>query len=275
MYEKIVASSGIDDFRTTLANDRQFVDFSPLNIKRAYIINMAGDDERMQLANSFISTQNITSQRFNAVNLRNTTNSPPPVHILTKFNFTGGMQGKRVGVVGCWQSHLQVYFEIMESVKRNEPDDPVMVLEDDAVFDRMKEKNQYFQNVLKHLPPSWGMIFLAYGLSSSVPPACVKNESCGRSWFNQATGRVLSTVSYIVRNATVAQILIDASNTVFPQTADVFWHKLFEQRKKNNQPAAIDAYLIKPHPLVIPLQNLGDRFRKHNSGFASRVSTDE
>ena len=250
-------------FEPTLANDGQFVDFSPLNIKRAYVINRAGDEERMQLANSFIRTQNITLHRFNAVNLINTTNFLPPVHLLTKFNFTGDLQGKGMGVVGCWQSHLQVYFEIIESVKRNEPDDPVMVLEDDAVFARMKEKNQYFQNALKHLPPSWGMIFLGYGLSSSVPPECVKNESCGKSWFNRSTGRLLLTLSYIVRNATVAKILSDASNTVYPQISDVFWGKLFGRR-------AIDAYLIKPHPLVVPIQNLGARFRK--GGFTSRVS---
>ncbi|KAH7828424.1 uncharacterized protein MONOS_4581 [Monocercomonoides exilis] len=139
------------------------------------------------------------------------------VHPRTKFNFTNaclslGPYFKQYGTVGCWQSHLQIYFNIVERANQTGVDEPVLVLEDDATVP--SNLTQILLHFMPQLPDDWDGFFL--GRHRHNCSVNVSKDLCKLDFF-------LGTHAYVLNGANAAEKIISISNTEMMQTADVAW----------------------------------------------------
>ncbi|KAH7828653.1 putative Glycosyltransferase family 25 (LPS biosynthesis protein) [Monocercomonoides exilis] len=139
------------------------------------------------------------------------------IHPRTKFNFTDACKtlspySRIYGVIGCWQSHLQIYFDIVERAKKTGVDGPVLILEDDAnVPANLK---QILLNLMPQLPDNWDAFFL--GRHHQNCSVNVSKDLCKLDMFWGAH-------AYILNGAKAAEKLISISNTEMVQYIDVVW----------------------------------------------------
>ena len=129
------------------------------------------------------------------------------------------------GEVGCWMSHLQVYFRIRDKARETGVDGPVLILEDDIIMERTISYE--LKRYLKMLPNDWDVFFLgSWG-------SCIENvnENLCRGYD------MWLTTSYVINGSKTAEKLISLSNNAYPSTADGFWRPHFT--------SSIYAYVLK------------------------------
>ena len=71
--------------------------------------------------------------------------------------------------VACWQSHLQIYFDIVSE----RPTVPVLILEDDVVIPQNIKETAI--DILERLPSSWKLFF--FGFRALPPPRTVETKN--------------------------------------------------------------------------------------------------
>jgi len=147
-------------------------------------------------------------ENYRKVNISNACRGPECVYLSDVWN-----------EVGCWQSHLHVYFQIRDKILAEGNDGPVLILEDDIMFaDHFQTRLKY---ILPRLPNDWelfvaGHCFLKCDNSTIIrdlPEVCkVEEFSC--------------THGYFVRDLKTVLRLIDYFNTDYFQVADHVTHEL-------------------------------------------------
>jgi GR25 family glycosyltransferase involved in LPS biosynthesis len=152
----------------------------------------------------------LPSTRFSAIDARKMREERKKFDPRTKFIRNISSLNKVDGRTAAWQSHLQVYFKIVNESKGN--DKPVLILEDD--FDMEVNAPSLIKKTLSILPKNWEMFFL--GHSHMDCKQVYENNFCRAKHF-------YCTFAYIIRNSAVAEKLINWSNTEKAQVADLFW----------------------------------------------------
>ena len=160
------------------------------------------------------------------------------------------------GRLGCWQSHLQLYFRVVKS-KINKP---VLILEDDLHFEA--DFLSTVTRIIPLLPDNWDMFFISFsgGGCHQGGYRFITSDFCRGS-------NIWLTSGYFVRNYTVAETLASFSNAPFAQIADGFWQPLFD----NN---TIVPYMVQPRCVAgqvrarfatdIPSSGIIPDFEPHN-----------
>eukprot|EP00770_Monocercomonoides_exilis_P011340 MONOS_11285.1-p1 / transcript=MONOS_11285.1 / gene=MONOS_11285 / organism=Monocercomonoides_exilis_PA203 / gene_product=unspecified product / transcript_product=unspecified product / location=Mono_scaffold00558:34716-35501(+) / protein_length=261 / sequence_SO=supercontig / SO=protein_coding / is_pseudo=false len=197
-----------------------------MNMKRVYVINLERRIDRRLHASSQLRKAKLPFEFFPGVdgkllNSSDCTNERlsflSRMHPRTKFNFTKacetlGPYFKLYGVVGCWQSHLQVFFDIIERAKKTGVDGPVLILEDDANVPSNLVPT--LSRLMPQLPDDWDGLFL--GRHHQNCSAVVSKDLCRLDMFWGAYG-------YILNGAKAAEKIISISNTEMIQHIDVVW----------------------------------------------------
>ena len=115
------------------------------------------------------------------------------------------------GEVGCWLSHLKVYFQIVENYENTGRDNPTLILEDD--IDMEIDFKNLVKDRISQLPSDWELFYVGNFMPQDVQIINDKIAKVGIFW---------GTFAYIVRNAEVAKKLIDFANKTECQVADHF-----------------------------------------------------
>ena len=135
------------------------------------------------------------------------------------------------GAVGCWMSHLQVYFKIRDKARETGIDGPVLILEDDIIMEKVLPYE--LKRYLKMLPNDWDMFFI-----SSCKGECIEHID-----DNLCRGKNMwLTISYVINGSKTADKLITLSNTDYPVVSDVVW--------RNHLNSWIHAYILKNEQLT-------------------------
>jgi GR25 family glycosyltransferase involved in LPS biosynthesis len=135
-------------------------------------------------------------------------------HLNTTINMTemkeiANKSNSQAGEIGQWQSHLQLYFEIVENARNTGNDHPVLILEDDIILDM--ETPMFIKGKLEYLKDNYEMLFLSnycYKVNSKV---CELRDT-------------MANFAYIIKNSSVAMKIIEFSNTPYKQIAGLFWN---------------------------------------------------
>ena len=123
------------------------------------------------------------------------------------------------GAIGCWQSHLQSYFAILENYKKTLVDGPVLIFEDDVYLD--KDMPEVIKNSLSLLPDNWDIFYIGYTLN----PPCLYDvtKNICRAYD------IVGAHSYIVNGSKSAKKMIDMvnlmENTVIDYALRWFYEK--------------------------------------------------
>ena len=123
------------------------------------------------------------------------------------------------GAIGCWQSHLQSYFAILENYKKTLVDGPVLIFEDDVYLD--KDMPEVIKNSLSLLPDNWDIFYIGYTLN----PPCLHDvtKNICRAYD------IVGAHSYIVNGSKSAKKMIDMvnlmENTVIDYALRWFYEK--------------------------------------------------
>lgn len=296
----------------------------------AYVVNLDHRTDRMKFMKEQLTNLTIPYQRLSAYNFDKGNENlykqlkKTSLHPETKFDLSEAKKQWKVtwGEIGCWQSHLQIYFQYAngtlppcEPVNHNNhqlpspspspsllppalervltdaqdaKERPILILEDDVrlfpnITNYLSEK--YLNTIL---PNDWEMLFLdhlglicdnyylnrlrpsqrlydyfylfyyypfiKYTLLPTFPqlkpffPSIKAREYTKRSDATCRLSNTFLTSSYIIRSPAVARKLIEASNTPYPQIADIYWNtKLFANHK-------INAYALL-HPVTFQYRN--------------------
>ena len=119
------------------------------------------------------------------------------------------------GSLGCWQSHLQTYHQIMTSVKSGKNrDGPFLILEDDIAI--KKSFVDDFDQLVQDLPNDWELLAFGYCCSSCM--LNISNLVCKTDHF-------MCAQAYAIRDSKVAQKLWRIANTKLAQVSDIVWLK--------------------------------------------------
>lgn len=158
------------------------------------------------------------------------------LHPKTKFDFVHWssirQEPNAYGTTGCWLSHMMAYFNISERVRlHGEPDLPVLILEDDIYL--VPNATSLINQAARSLPDDWELFFVGF-----------KNDYCyyAVSPYLCRGSMILDTHAYIVRNASVAEKLIQYANRDSPQVADIYWIPLFKD--------ILHIYLLRPTEVI-------------------------
>ena len=143
--------------------------------------------------------------------------------------------------VGCQQSHLNVYFRIIDVAEETGEDLPVLVLEDDVLLE--KSIMNEIDDILKILPDNWEYLALGNFFLEGTCIPVVPDRLC------RQMEQVWGTHAYILRNSFVAQKLARWSNREWPVPADHIYLKHLENG---------DLYLYQIYPKFLAIQD-----RKH------------
>lgn len=213
------------------------------DVKEVWVLNLDRRTDRLESISNQLNGMDLQFTRFPVIDghyLKHKQFHKLKINSDTKFNITRWslMEHRSdadLAEVSTWQTHLQVYFRMRESVRMGGKDDPVMILEDDAVFGG-RDARRVIENAGRHLPTDWELFFLGY--KNDYCLYRVSSNLCRAKLFLDLTG-------YIVRNASTAEKLISYANKDSPQTADIYWIPLLETTLK--------VYLIRPK-IITPLK---------------------
>lgn len=134
--------------------------------------------------------------------------------------------------IGCWQSHLQVFYKIIKETIAKGMDGPILILEDDVEIDADMEK--YMKKMMTDIPDDWEIF--AIGNHHSICQEIVSSEICLAYSF-------VGTDAYIFRNSAVAQKFFDLANTIERQVIDMFWIPFMQTRQ-------IKFYIAYPYAII-------------------------
>lgn len=226
-------------------------------ISKTWIINMNKRSSRLNIVTDRLKELKIPYHRYGAIDFGNGDPSKIKLakrkfHPMTKMNITKvqdelnakGRFDLNWGSTGCWQSHLQIYLNIMNGTASHLPG-PFLILEDDVnVSSRIVEILSY-EYLYKYLPYDWEMIFLDH-----LDLMCHKDEP---EWKKPKDRNpelqyclvkfTYQTDAYVIRNPMVAEKLVEAGNTDYVQVADWYFNRLFGNK-------TIKAYAITKRPVV-------------------------
>ncbi|KAH7832177.1 putative collagen beta-1,O-galactosyltransferase [Monocercomonoides exilis] len=197
-----------------------------MNLLRAYVISLERRTDRRRYMASQLKYTKLPYEFFPGIdgkllNSSDCTNERlsflSRMHPRTKFNFTEACKSlgpyfTKYGTIGCWQSHLQIYFDIVERAKKTGVDGPVLIFEDDAKLP--SNIAQVLLPLMSQLPENWDGLFLGrHRHNCSVK---VSQDLCRLDFFWGAH-------AYLLNGVKAAEKLINISNTEMMQTADVVW----------------------------------------------------
>ena len=180
-----------------------------IGIKKVFVINLDSRTDRLVNVVALLDYLQLPFIRFPAIDMKNINKSVKRIHPRTKFFRQASNRSHNDDQIGAWQSHLQVYFRIVEESKKD--DRPVLILEDD--IDTEVETSALVKQALKSLPNDWEMYLLGH---------CFLKCTQTHATFCKV-GHFYCTHAYIIRNSTVASKLIDWSNTVNTHTPEHVW----------------------------------------------------
>jgi GR25 family glycosyltransferase involved in LPS biosynthesis len=206
-----------------------------MGLQDIYVINLKNRPERLQHMIDILQKPNLPFLRLNAfhgVKMKDLLQENKPIEGLnpkSKVKYEPTLKRLQVdfpvedwGVVGCWQSHLHVYWEIIKRAELKSEDKPILIFEDDAIV----PDNFAFELrlMIRALPDDWEIFPL-----SLYDAACITkiaNFFCKIKKFYTAH-------AYVLRNSTVAKKLADRSNTDTVDGADNIWNPMMEEGKLN------------------------------------------
>ena len=121
------------------------------------------------------------------------------------------------GAIGCWMSHLQVYFKIRDKARETGIDGPVLILEDDIIMEKVLPYE--LKRYLKLLPNDWDIFFIG-----SIDGYCIEQID-----ENLCRGKDMwLAISYVINGSKTAEKLITLSNADQPILADLIWRDYFD-----------------------------------------------
>ena len=140
--------------------------------------------------------------------------------------------------IGCQQSHLNVYFRIIDVARESGEDLPVLILEDDVLLEK-NIMNEIYE-IFKILPDNWEYLALGnlFDNGSCIP--VVADRLC------RQIIHMWGTHAYILRNSSVARKLVRWSNREWPVAAD----HIYLKHLKNG-----DLYLYQVYPKLLAIQD--------------------
>lgn len=240
-------------------NAKEFRSLSAIPaINKVWIINLVTRNNRMEFMDRQMRTLKIPFDRMEAFTFGNgseakTEETMKRLDPQTKMNLDQVREDMKVatdqtwGAVGCWQSHLQIYFEILHG-KASVLPGPFLVLEDDVKIDTSISRFLSYEYLYETLPSDWEMLYLDHiGLKCRENSTSASKEFCA-VYFTFGTG------GYVIRNREVAEKLIAAGNTPGLEVADRFINPLFQQGK-------IIAYAFLTHPVEQLPEEFGSDIR--------------
>ena len=232
-------SLGSNESTTSLIEAKKLRLLKYIGLTDIYLINLDRRPERLKYMKAQLDLLNLPFVRYPAVDgwkikeaNENQANHDFGLHPETKMNINKDSKTflikkfvRTYGEIGCWMSHLQVYFRIRDKARETGVDGPVLILEDDIIMERTisYEVKRY----LKMLPNDWDVFFLgSWG-------SCIENvnENLCRGYD------MWLTTSYVINGSKTAEKLISLSNNAYPSTADGFWRPHFT--------SSIYAYVLK------------------------------
>ena len=150
----------------TTLNEEEKIDFMySIGLSDIYVINLERRTDRMQIMKQQLDILNLPFTRFSAIDgvlikasIIDHAETDIKFHPETMIRFDWIEKQllsikKNVmsyGSIGCWQSHLQIYFKIRDKAEKTGIDGPVLILEDDALVD--KKLPNSIKEYLKLLP---------------------------------------------------------------------------------------------------------------------------
>ena len=178
-----------------------------IGIKKVFVINLNSRPDRLANVVALLGYLQFPFTRFPAIDVKSIYKQLDSLHPRTNFFRQIFNRSHNDGQIGAWQSHLQVYFRIVEESKTD--DRPVLILEDD--IDMELETPVLLRQALQSLPNDWEMFLVGHS-----------HVQCTKTYATLCrVGHFYCTHAYIIRNATVASRIADGSNTVHTQAADI------------------------------------------------------
>lgn len=244
-----------------------------LGVSKTYLINLDFRRDRLAFISKRLHDVGIPYERFSGVNFFHgvsplaesvvATRLHPDTRVnltLIRENFDKTVEHRRNwGSTGCWQSHLQVYFDIANGSASFLPG-PFLVLEDD--IDVADNLDYYLsEDFLNHVvPDDWEMLFL-----STRGMTCHRQTIEGKditvevknSDLDLPANRLVYVTNasqlcwvarsylgsgYLFRNQAAIRKLIDVANTEDSTVIDRVWNPLFDTK-------AMIAYAVVPNPI--------------------------
>jgi len=181
-------------------------------------------------------------------------------HVDREFNAVGTdgsvySKGSHYGVIGCMQSHIKTYFEVIDRVAMGHADRPSLVLEDDVLMER--NFTSLLSEALQLIAADWEVFAIGH-----IAGTCIDgHQSNGATYHIPCRSHhFYATHAYLIRNAAVARRLLSYSNTPEPQIADHYWLPHFR--------TDLAAYILFPRTIVDQNQLV---FRSELRGFQQQV----
>jgi GR25 family glycosyltransferase involved in LPS biosynthesis len=200
------------------------------SIYKAFIVNLPKRTERLKSITQQLNEYEIPYEIQTAISPDDIvseaharrTNSPPTglFHQDTKLNFTiGKFKGMRRTELGCYQSHVQIMIKIAKS-KTN---DPVLVVEDDALL--LPDFYNKTIILMKKLPIDWELFHVGY-----CPEAtCAKRGPKTSEFCRKTHSRLWCTHAYFINGSKVAEHALNVLNTPVPiGILDAIFYKITE-----------------------------------------------
>jgi len=229
-----------------------------IGLKDIYLINLPNRTDRFQHMKKELYALKFNFTVFpafhgNSLNLllsknKTITNLSPE----SKLNYTiikDQLKDADWGQVGCWQSHLHVFFQIRDKIKAEGNDGPVLILEDDVSF--YDEFKVILKTALAKLPPDWEILGPGHCSFNCLNQTNLSENICKTDvWY--------CTHGYIVRNLITVEKLITYFNTEHFEVADHITHKL-----ANN--SLMNIYVTNPEMIMQQISIYGTDIQIENS----------
>ena len=212
-------------------SSKNYLTLEDIGIKKVFVINLDFRKDRLSNVAKLLGSLRLRWTRFEAISKQHFHQQLHTFNPKTKFIKNMSNLNNITDRIATWQSHLQIYFKIVDEALNN--DEPVLILEDD--FDMEANTPFLLKKALSLLPSDWEMFFL--GHSHMECKEVYQNNICRAHIFYCA-------VAYVIRNSTVARKLINWSNTKNPQVADIYWRKYIRN-------GSLIVYAAYPNHIVI------------------------
>lgn len=225
-------------------------------ISKVWVINMNKRSSRLLTVANTLRRLRIPFHRYGAIDFGN--GDPDKIqlakrkfHPMTQMNVSLVAEEIRNlsrpdlnwGSTGCWQSHLQIYLNIMNGSASHLPG-PFVIFEDDVNVSSRVIDLLSFEYLYKYLPYDWEMLFLDHlDLKCHQDVPHWKRPRDNRPDRQYCMVRfTYQTDAYVIRNPDVAAKLVHYGNTDHVQVADWYFNELFKNK-------TVKAYAILKKPV--------------------------
>lgn len=254
-------------------------------INKVWVVNLVYRKNRMEFMDRQLRELKIPYERWDAFDFGGGNETKTEVTLkrvdpFSKMNIEQVRADMKVatdqtwGAVGCWQSHLHIYIDILQGKAATLPG-PFLILEDDVKIDPSISHFLSYEYLFETLPSDWEMLYLDHiGLkchanaNASAPASPSSNTLRGTNTPSSkpvnspntslsdfcAVDFTYGTGGYVVRNREVAEKLLAAGNTPGLQVADKYINPLFHMEK-------IKAYAILSKPIEQMPEEFGSDIR--------------